>query len=197
MQLAANIFHTGATVPPPGRRIAVVGTTGSGKTTLAQQLAARLELTHVELDALYWQADWTGSDTARFRTDATAALAGTAWVVDGNYSKVRDLIWPRADTVIWLDYPLPVVLWRLTGRMLRRTFTRQELWNGNRETLRGQIFSRDSLFLWALKTYQRRRREYPAQLALPEHAHLVGIRLRSPRETARWLAALPAEVQHA
>ena len=100
------------------------------------------------------------------------------------------MIWGRADTLVWLDYPLPVVLGRLTRRTLRRVMTREVLWNGNRETWRGAFFSRDSLFLFLLRTYPRQRRDYPALVAQPQFAHLALVRLGSPREAARWLDAL-------
>ena len=119
-----------------------------------------------------------------------AALAAPAWVIDGNYSSVRDLVWPRATTLVWLDYPLPLVMWRLAKRTVRRVISREELWNGNRERLRDNLFSRDSIFLYALTSYPRHRREYPALLARPEYAHLAVVRLRHPRETERWLAGL-------
>src|SRR5205809_1832315 len=89
------------------RRVVVVGTTGSGKTTLAGRLAQRLGVPHVELDALHWEANWVEAGDEVFRERAARALTGSAWVVDGNYSKVRDIVWGRADMVVWLDYPLP------------------------------------------------------------------------------------------
>jgi hypothetical protein len=120
------------------------------------------------------------------------ALGGAAWVVDGNYPEVRDLIWQRADTLVWLDYQLVLIMWRLTLRTFRRVATREVLWNGNRERdLSAHFFSRDSIFLWALRTYGLRRREYPALLALPAYAHLDVVRLPSPRATNAWLAGLP------
>ena len=95
--------------PPPGpRRIAVVGTSGSGKTTLAHRLAERLGIPHVELDALHWGPNWTPVAADLFRERVAQALSGEAWVVDGNYSRVRDIIWTRADTLVWLDYSWPV-----------------------------------------------------------------------------------------
>jgi adenylate kinase family enzyme len=177
------------------QRIAVVGSTGSGKTTLARQLARLLDLTHVELDALHWDPNWTPAPTPVFRERTAAALGGPAWAVDGNYSKVRDIVWARADTVIWLDYPLALILWRLSRRTFWRLINRVELWNGNRERFREQFFSRDSIFLWALTTYRRRRQEFPALLTRPEHAHLTVVRLRSPQSTRRLLAALAREQQ--
>ena len=173
-----------------GRRLAVVGTTGSGKTTMARRIAQRLAITHVELDALHWGPDWTPAPTEAFQERTAQALSGDAWVVDGNYSKVRDIVWSRADTVVWLDYPLPVILGQLAWRALRRVITREELWQGNRERFAAQFASRDSLFLWALRTYPRRRREYPVLLERPEYAHLNLAHLRSPRAARHWLATL-------
>lgn len=170
-----------------GRRIAVIGVTGSGKTTLAGQLAAGLNLTHVELDALHWGPNWTTEPVETFRQKVAQALAADAWVTDGNYSKVRDIIWERADTIVWLDYSLPLILWRLLLRGVRRAYSQEPLWNDNRETWRGLFFSRDSLFLWAIQTYPTHKREYPALLAEPANAHLRLHRLRSPHETERWL----------
>ena len=174
------------------QRIAVIGTTGSGKTTLAARISERLGIRHVELDALHWDPAWTPSPA--FRERAAEALRGDAWVVDGNYSQVRDIVWSRADTVVWLDYPLRLILWRLLRRTVRRVSRREELWNENRERLWDQVATRNSLFLWALQTYPRRKREYPQMLARPEHAHLGVVRLRNPRHTRSWLEGLGTNV---
>lgn len=173
-----------------GQRISVVGTCGSGKTTTASQIARRLEIPHVELDALHWEPNWTEAPLEVFRERVTQALSGETWAVDGNYGKVRDIVWSRADTIVWLDYALPVILWQLIRRTMRRSLTQEELWSGNRETLSKALFSRESILLWALKTYRRRKREYPALLSRPEYAHLTLVRLRSPRETREWLSTL-------
>jgi hypothetical protein len=102
-----------------GPRIAIVGSTGSGKTTLAQQLAQALHLPHVELDALYWGPGWTETPRDEFRQRVRSALDGSSWVTDGNYGKARDIIWERATDLIWLDYSLPLI-W---SRLFRRPFT--------------------------------------------------------------------------
>ena len=170
------------------KRIAVVGTTGSGKTTLARRLATGLGVPHLELDALQWGPNWTPVAPHAFRADVAAALAADRWIVDGNYSAVRDLVWSRADTVVWLDYSAGTVLWRLLVRTFRRGLRREELWNGNRERLWMHFVSGDSIFLWMFKTHWRRRREYAALLRRSEHAHLTAHRLSSPRETEAWLA---------
>ena len=175
------------------RRIVVVGTTGSGKSTLARTLAQRLHVPHVELDALHWEPNWQQASPPVFRERTAQALAGDAWIVDGNYSVVRDLTWGRADTIVWLDYSLPVILARLTRRTFWRLATRVELWNGNRERLRATLLTRDSILVWALTTYRRRKRDYTRMLTPPQpnFAHLTVVHLRSPRATRRWLAELP------
>lgn len=171
------------------RRINVIGTTGSGKTTVARELGTRLGVPHVELDALHWGPNWSTPSREELRARVAAALTGDAWVVDGNYSKVRDIIWTRADTLVWLDYPLRVILRQLLARTFKRAITRELLWRGNRERF-AAVFSLDSILLWALKTYRRRRREYAVLPQQPEYAHLKVIRLRSPEEAHRWLADL-------
>lgn len=175
---------------PLGPRVAVVGVTGSGKTTVSARLAKILGIPHVELDALHWQANWVMTELDEFRRTVAAAISGPAWVTDGNYSKVRDLIWPRATALVWLDYALPVVLWQLTRRTLVRIIAREQLWNGNTETFRGAFFSRDSLFLWALQTHRRHRVEYTQLLSQPEFSHLHLVRLHGPAETQAWLKGL-------
>lgn len=169
------------------RRLVVVGTSGSGKTTLAKTLATRIGAPFVELDALNWGPNWTAVDTATFREHVIAATAGECWVVDGSYTAVRDLFWPRADAVIWLDYPLWVNLWRLFWRACRRIRSKEELWNGNRESFRTNFLSRDSLFVWVVQTHRARRRRYEQAFTDPKYAALPVVRLRSSRATDRWL----------
>lgn len=173
-----------------GRRFSVIGTSGAGKTTTASQIAHNFGIPHVELDALHWEPNWTESPLDIFRERVSQALSGDAWAVDGNYSKVRDLVWGRADTLVWLDYWLPVIMWRLARRTLQRIVAREELWGGNRESLRMTLLSRDSILLWALQTYGRRKKEYPALLSQSEYSHLAVVHLRSPRATRDWLSSL-------
>jgi adenylate kinase family enzyme len=174
----------------PGQRIVVVGTTGSGKTTMAARLAAVLGCRHVELDALHWEPNWTEAPLGVFRQRVKQALTGETWTVDGNYSEVRDITWGRADTVVWLDYALHVILWRLTRRTIRRVVTQEELWNGNRERFWAQFLSDESLFLYAVKSFRARRRTYSALERAPEYAHLRVVRLRSPREAKEWMGGM-------
>ena len=178
--------------PFTARRINVVGTSSVGKSTLAASIARLLQVPHVELDALHWEPNWTGAPIEVLRERVRAAIAGDAWVVDGNYSNARDLVWSRAEAVVWLDLPLRTILWRFLRRTVRRVARREELWSGNRERLRTQLFSRDSLLWWILTTYRRRRGEYPTLLAArPE---LVAVRLRSARAAKEWLADVERQV---
>ena len=177
--------------PPRGRRINVVGTSGSGKTTVARAIATRLGLPHIEMDALFWKPNWGETpDSELFpRVDEKTNLPG--WVLDGNYSRVRDIVWPKADTIVWLDYSFARVFSQLLWRTIHRAVTREPMWGGCRESFRISLFSRHSILVWCLRTYWKRRRNYPEILARPEHAHLRIIRLRNRRQTARWLAGLP------
>lgn len=174
------------------RRIAVIGTTGAGKTIMARRIAERLSLPQIELDAFFWGPNWSETPREVFRERVDLALRGDAWVVDGNYSKVRDIVWGRADTLVWLDYPLWLIFWRLLRRTTGRVISGEALWNGNRESFRGAFLSRNSLFMWALQTYRRRRRDYPRLLQEPECAHLQLVRLRTPREATVWLSRVGA-----
>jgi adenylate kinase family enzyme len=173
-----------------GKRIVIIGTSGSGKTTLARQLAAKLGFSHIETDALNWGPNWTQASGEQLQERVAAALSGDKWVIDGNYSRVNQFVWSRATTVIWLDYSLPVIMTRLIRRTARRVILREELWSGNRESVKTTLFTKDSILWWALTTYKRRRRDYPRLLALPEHAHLEVIHFQSPRAANRWLNSI-------
>jgi adenylate kinase family enzyme len=172
------------------RRIAVVGTSGSGKTTFAAQLADRLGLPHVELDALFWEPGWVEPDLATFRARVSEAIAPDGWVLDGNYSRVRDLYLARADTIVWLDLPLWVCLWRVARRAFARAHSREELWgSGNRESWR-KLLSRDSLVWWVIRTHNQRRRENEARFTDPAFADVEVLRFRSSAAVETWLAGL-------
>jgi adenylate kinase family enzyme len=172
-------------LPLDARRVVVRGGVGSGKSTFARELARRLGVAHVELDALHHGPGWREATAEELRAKVDEALDdGRGWVVDGNYdSKLGTLVLGRAQLVVWLDLPLRVTFPRLLRRTVRRLHTREELWNGNRETWRGSFLSRDSILLWLLRTHRRNRREWPSRF---EGRELV--RLRTRRQAEAWLA---------
>ncbi len=176
------------------RRVVVVGNSGSGKTTLADELAARLGVPHVELDAHFHQAGWTPAplrefaDAVREALDAADATSA-GWVVCGNYEAVRTSIWARADTIVWLDLPRGVVMWRVTTRSFGRVVRRTELWNGNQESAANLMALHDperSVVRWAWDGVARYRRLYVPAMASSTWADQRWYRLRSPVEVARW-----------
>lgn len=175
------------------QRIVVIGTTGSGKTTLAAYLARMLDARFVELDGFYHEPNWTPAEIPVFRARIAKATDTQRWVSAGNYrTLVDDLLWPAADTIVWLDYSFPLVIWRLFWRTMRRGVRNEELWNGNRESLRSQFFTSDSLFNWARKSHWKHRREWTARFREPDLAHVRVIRLRSPGATNAWVQSLRA-----
>jgi adenylate kinase family enzyme len=175
------------------KRVIVLGTSGAGKTRLAIDLARTLGVPHVEFDALRHGPNWTETPDDEFRELIAEALNGDQWVADGNYSVAREVAWPRATTLVWLDYPFPIILWRLTLRIFRRAVFRVELWNGNRERLRDHFFTRESLWLWVVKTHWRRRRQFRKLFQEPRFAHLEVVHHRSPRAAKAWLRRVADE----
>ncbi len=177
------------------QRVSVVGTSGSGKSTLGAALAKRLGADFLELDSVFHQPGWVPLPDEEFRRRVGDAVAGERWVVDGNYSsKVRDLIWARADTVVWLDLPKRIVMRRIIWRSFRRAAGRVELWNGNREHWRN-LFSLDkeeSIISWAWQTHAANRVKYAAAMADEANGELHFVRLKNTAEVRRFLRSVPA-----
>lgn len=168
------------------RRVVVGGSTASGKSTFARAVAEKMGVPLIELDAIRHGPNWTETPDDRFRELVAARTSADAWVVDGNYSMTRDVTWGRADTFVWLDYSLWLILWRLFLRTNRRIVRREILWNGNRERFANAYLSTDSLYVWAFRTFWRRRRLWPQWLA-GDYRHLAAYRFRTPGEAQRWL----------
>ncbi len=140
------------------QRIYIFGSSGSGKTTLAKSLAEKFNLQRIELDAIHHQSGWQPIEVSVFRAQVQSAVDGDKWIVDGNYSIVRDLVLQKCDTIICLDYSRGFVMRRLLNRTLARIWNRTELWNGNREKF-WFLFSPNkekNLLLWAWTTHKRR-----------------------------------------
>ncbi|MFD4357556.1 hypothetical protein ACFWPX_33770 [Nocardia sp. NPDC058518] len=175
------------------RRISVVGTSGSGKSTLARQISHRLDIPYIELDAIHHQPDWTPMPAPDFQAAVAERIARDAWVVDGNYrGKLGDLVWQRADTVVWFDLPRSLVMRQIVRRTVGRALTGRELWNGNRERWR-EMISLDparSVIVWAWTTHAKNRAHYLAAQSDPAFTNLTFVRLTSRREAAAFLDGL-------
>jgi adenylate kinase family enzyme len=174
------------------RRVAVVGGSCSGKTTVSRELAAALGVPHVELDALHHGPNWqeAPAEVMQERVRAALAAAPDGWVVDGNYDgKLGPLVLEQADTAVFLDPPLWTALGRALRRTLVRTVTREELWNGNTERLR-HVFTRYWIPTWVLRIHRRYRKLIPPRLA--RHEQLDVVHLRSPGEVHAWLQSIQA-----
>nr|BFF06909.1 hypothetical protein GCM10023233_18780 [Brevibacterium otitidis] len=174
------------------QRVAVVGSSGSGKTTVARQLAKILGAPYVELDAVHWKPNWTPADPAEIRRRVQQEVAHDTWVIDGNYqSIVGSLIWDRADTVVWVNPSRVRSTWRVIRRTIRRARSREELWNGNRESWSGLFFWRgeESIVWWAWHAHPVRQSRYEAAMNNPKNAHLTFHRLRTPGHVRQFLTA--------
>jgi adenylate kinase family enzyme len=163
-------------------RIMVVGTSCSGKTTLAGRLAEALDVPHVELDELHWGPDWSQCPLDEFREAVRKRVDGDRWVIDGNYSEVRDIVMTRATDAVWLNYSFPVVLWRALSRTSRRVISGEEFFGGNRETFRTAFLSRDSVISWVIQTHRRYGRSYREVFTVGAGAAISLTELRRPRE---------------
>jgi adenylate kinase family enzyme len=177
----------------PVRRVSVVGTSGAGKSTLSRALAGALDADFLELDSVFHQPGWVPLPREEFRERVAATVAGERWVIDGNYtSQVKDLVWARADTVVWLDLPRRTVMRRIIWRSFRRAAARTELWNGNRERWRNffSLDKEDSVVAWAWQTHAATRAKLEAAMADPANSRLKFVRLTSPGAVRRFLSGV-------
>jgi len=170
----------------------VIGSSCAGKTTLASAIARIRGCPHIELDAIHWKPDWVEAPLEEMRERTQEAVSAESWALDGNYSRVRDLVWARATDVIWLNYDFPLVMSRALRRTVRRIATREELYSGNRESLRMALLDRESILWWVIRTHGRRRRDYRELCTRENFPHIAFTELRHPREADALVAALEA-----
>ncbi|WP_202912037.1 hypothetical protein [Nesterenkonia muleiensis] len=182
---------------PGMSRISVVGSSGSGKSAVAQRLSEILGVPHIELDALFWGPNWSEATSEELREKVQQATQDDeAWVVDGNYQgKLGTLVWQQADTVVWVNPSRGRVMWQSFSRTVHRAMTGQELWNGNRENWRGLMFWRgdESILRWAWSSYPRVQKRYEEAMADPQNERLTFYRLRSRKEINRFMTALASD----
>lgn len=168
-------------------RVVVIGCSGSGKSTLARKLAQALAAPWVQLDELYWGPQWQPRPDSDFLQRADTATRGPRWIVDGNYHRTREIVWPRATALVWLNYTFPTVFARSLRRTIMRGVTREVLFSGNRESLWRAFTSRESILWWVVTSHRRGRREYGEVRDSGRYPRLAWIELRAPSDSSRFL----------
>lgn len=171
-------------------KIAIFGGPGTGKTTLARELATRLDLPHTPLDEILFAPDGTLS-LAEFRDRAAAITDGDRWIVEGNFAKLADVTWHRADVLIWLDYRLALIVWRIVSRSLRQLTGRETDTQAERLTWRRAFVDRRSLLRTAIRKYRHNRPRYIHQVEQTSALGVHVLRMRSTAQTCRWLDSTP------
>lgn len=174
------------------QRVRIVGTSGSGKTTVGRQLAEVLGVPFYEMDALYWRPGWREAPRDEFRTQLESIVGGDGWVIDGNYDAHRDITWPRAEMVVWMDLPLRTTLWNVARRTWARGRNGCEVWPGSgcHETLGKALLTRDSILLWVLTSYASNRRRYTELESSERYPQLEFARLRSAAQARCFVAEM-------
>lgn len=163
------------------RRVALIGPCGSGKSTLARELAPRMDLPLIHMDQLGWRAGWVETEKAELHASLAAAVARDAWLIEGNYGSTLAPRLERADTVIYLDFPIRLCLWRLIRRILtHRGRARPDMPEGCPERF-------DLAFLWYVINWNSGPR-LRTEATLTAYAGNL-IRLTSPAMLADWRKA--------
>ena len=174
------------------QRINVVGASGAGKSTFSKQLAAKLGIPHLEIDAVHWRPNWEAMSHEELSARLADLLASGSWILDGNYMRIEAVKWKAVEVVLWLDYGRLRTFWRVWKRSMTRLIDRREIWpgSGNRESFHMTFLSTDSVLLWALRQYRPLSRHYSRCLQDDSLSHIRFVRLCSPRDAERLLAAL-------
>lgn len=137
-----------------GQKILIVGTSCTGKTTLAVKIGEQLNIPHFDLDDFHWLPNWVEQPDIEMLADIkTNILPIPKWIVSGNYTNlVKATLWKEADTIIWLDYSLSLILSRFFKRTYKRIVLKEACCNGNYENFYNSFLAKDNLFFWILKT---------------------------------------------
>lgn len=172
------------------KRVLVIGTTGSGKTIMAQNVAEAIDGTALDIDDFHWQPGWVERKPEEMIEMFRKVLQAKRWTLAGNHSRTRHFTWAQADTVIWLNYPFYVNFLRLFWRTIKRVTTKEEVMPGCVETFRSQFLSKDSLLIWFFQTFWKRKKQYRQILAQEEYQHLTVLEFRHPRQAKSFLKQL-------
>lgn len=172
------------------KRINVVGTSASGKSTFSRVLAEQLNLSYIELDDLFWLDNWEQASNELFfeKIQKQIILAENGYVIDGNYSRTQEIKWKEIDTIIWLDLPFHLNLFQSVKRTLIRLITKNKLWisSNNTESLK-MMLSKDSIIWWMIKTHKKNKAKYLKMMQSNEYQHIHWIHLKSKAEVSNFL----------
>jgi len=177
------------------KRINVIGTSGSGKSTVARALASVLDYPHVEMDIFHWKPNWKNASDKEFLSAIVENTSGSNWILDGNYSHTQSVKWANVDTVVWIDYSWIRTFYQASKRAVIRAVMKKENWpgTGNVESFRKTFLSRDSVLLWTMKSYRSNKKYYEKILKDKEYSYINFVRLTSPAETRKFIASLASE----
>lgn len=171
-------------------RLAVIGVSCSGKSTLAKNAAEKLKTKYIEQDALFWRPGWQTVPEDEFRASMRKELESESWTTCGNHSAAQEMIYKRATDIIWLNYSFPLVFARALRRTCLRVFLKQPCCNGNYEGFRHAFLSKDSILWWILKTYKMRVVQYKMAQNNGIFKNVNFREFRSPKEAEAWLKSL-------
>ncbi|MBT4793291.1 MAG: adenylate kinase [Halobacteriovoraceae bacterium] len=173
------------------KKVVVIGTTGSGKSTFANKLAVKLSSPYIQLDKLFWKPNWQWPSEEEFFQAIRNEIDKESWIVDGNYTRTQAITWTDADTVIWIDLPFWLTFYQCFTRSFKRALSNEELWpnTGNRESF-GRMFSKDSILLWLFKTYDANKKKYKDKISNPLHHHITFHNLKSRKDMEEFLSKI-------
>lgn len=175
------------------RRINVVGTSGSGKSTFATELSEILGIEYFEIDALSWKDDWKFCEDKELFEKIKLITDKNEWILDGNYGRTQQIKWRNVQTIIWLDFPFWFVFYRVLKRCIARLMDRKPLWEtNNRETFRRSFLSQDSILLWMITSYSKMKKRY-SEIFEENKTKWQLIRIQSPKEARMFLDSLQYE----
>lgn len=134
------------------KRIAIVGSPGAGKSTLARELGRILGIKVHHLDALYWQPGWVETPRERWQELQAGLVAQESWIIDGNYGSTQEIRFAAADTIVFIDFPRWLCLCRVIKRWWQhRNRTRPDMATGCQEKLDLEFL----LYVWRFRSRQR------------------------------------------
>lgn len=163
-------------------RILVIGCSGAGKSNLSVELAERLGLPVLHLDALFWNEGWVPTPKHEFRKKLQNELEKPAWIIDGNFNSTIEMRAQYADLIIFLDFPNWLCLARIfKRRWMYRGKTRPDMAEGCPEKIDWEFVK----FIW---TYPKKKR--PGVFEMLERSDADVLVLKWPLEVKSWVQTL-------